>query len=88
VISMYDDRRPKLDSAWENLLLSCIGEQFTNSGMVAGSVCQVRKKFCRVSVWVARMSDEERDVFRSELQLFLAGEDKGTTYDITYAKHG
>ena len=47
-----------LNELWLNTILSCIGEQFTHSSIICGSILNIRKHQNRINIWV-NTSDEE-----------------------------
>jgi translation initiation factor 4E len=59
VINLKGQQRVLLDSCWENIVLSLIGETLDPGNEVTGCVCSIRKGGHKIAVWNRNKNDED-----------------------------
>ncbi|KAH6560582.1 hypothetical protein BASA50_001389 [Batrachochytrium salamandrivorans] len=74
---------PELDKTWLNVMLACIGEQFTYADEITGVVVSSRKAQDRISIWTRNADDKEKCIkIGEEFKKFLQ-----TSESISYQCH-
>ncbi|KAG1674388.1 hypothetical protein FOA52_012914 [Chlamydomonas sp. UWO 241] len=66
------NQKSQLDTWWMNVVLACIGEQFSDHGEVCGIAVNIRPKGDRVELWTKTASNEAaQTIIGRQLKQFL-----------------